>query len=175
MKRIILLLFWAAVVALIVWGLIEGNKSEPLSKELQERLVSSSSFEALALNHIPTPDSKKSATNVDYAMDYAVLGAVKIDDRMKRQEMVNMVAGDIAGANHPASACMLEPRHGIRCRDGTNTVLVLICYHCGDVEVEQNGKTEYYLIKTGGSLRSPDSMKVFDNIFKEAGVKTDSN
>ena len=154
---------------------MDGNKSSPLPNGLQERLVGSSSFEALSLIPVPISESDKEATNADVVLGYHVLGTVKIDDRKMRQELVGAVGKDIAEANHPPSSCMLQPRHGIRCGDGSNAVIMLICYHCGDVLLEQNGKPESYLIKISGNLQSPGSMKLFEKIFKEAGVKTDSN
>lgn len=175
MKRKILFLLLISIVALIVWGLINGNKSLPLSSEVRERLLTDSSFEVLAINPVAVPDSELIATNADVVLRYLVLGRVKIDNQKTRQELVNAVGKDIAKANHPPTACILEPRHGIRVGDGTNTMVMLICYRCGDVVLEQNGKTKDYLIKMGSSLRSPNSLKLFERILKQAGIKTDSN
>jgi hypothetical protein len=175
MKKKVFLLFLILGAVLIIGGLINRYKSSPLSNELQERLIKSSSFEALALNPVPVPDSDKLTTNVDMALRYPVLGYVKIDNQKTKQELVIAVSKDIAKANHAPTACILEPRHGIRCGEGANAVIMLICYRCGDVVLEQNGKTEDYLIKMGGGFRSPDSMKLFEKIFKEAGIETGSN
>jgi hypothetical protein len=87
---------------------------------------------------------------------------------------VNAISQDMANANHPPSACILEPRHGIRCIDGSNSVLMAICYRCGDVVLERNGKEEYFLIKMDWGLLSPASQRLFDKMFKETGIKTDS-
>jgi hypothetical protein len=170
------LLFLALIVVLIavVWGLRIGNKStsKPLPNDLQEQLVHSASFEALSLS--PIPDSDNSGTNTDTLLRYPILGHVKIDDQNLRRELVNAISQDMANANHPPSACILEPRHGIRCIDGSNSVLMAICYRCGDVVLERNGKEEYFLIKMDWGLLSPASQRLFDKMFKETGIKTDS-
>ncbi|MBW8865090.1 MAG: hypothetical protein JF609_09265 [Verrucomicrobia bacterium] len=174
MRAKIFLVFLIFGVALIAWQLSSGNKSSPLPDGLQERFVGSSSFEALSLNPVLISESGEEATNADVVLGYRVLGTVKIDDRNMRRELVSAVGKDIADANHPPSSCILQPRHGIRCGDGSNAVVMLICYHCGEVLLDENGKSESYLIKTAGNLQSPASMKLFEKIFKEAGIKTDA-
>ena len=151
MKRKIFFLVLIVVLAVIVWGLINGNKSTPLSNDLQEQLVRSASFEALALNPVPIPDSDKLTTNSDTILRYPVLGHVKIDDQKLRRELVSAICKDVAEANHSPTACILEPRHGIRCVDGSNSVLIAICYRCGDVVLVKNGKNKDYLIKMDGA------------------------
>jgi hypothetical protein len=175
MKRILLFIS-ILVVVVLVWGLANGSKSPPLPDGLQNQLVLSSSFEALSLNPttISVSDPEKSKTNMDTLIGYPILGSVKITDDKLRKELINSVCKDIAEPNHRQYACMLEPRHGIRCIEGTNSILMAICYTCGDVLVERNGKDEYYLIKMNKTLLSPSSKQLFDKIFKSAGVKTDT-
>ena len=175
MKRKILFIVLLVVLVVIFLGLINGNKSTPLPSELAERLAHSANFEALALNPIPIRYTDKLVTNLDTILGYKVLGLAKIDDQKLKQELVNAISKDVAEANHARFKCMLEPRHGIRCVDGSNSVLMAICYHCGDVVVEQNKKEKYYLIKMGESLPSPASMELLEKIFTEAGIKTNRN
>ena len=173
MKRKLLFSVLIVVLVVIVWGLVVGNTSRPLANDLQAQLVHSASFEALALNPIPISDSDRSGDKTNTLLGYPILGLVKIDDQNLRQELVSVISKDIAKANHPPTACILEPRHGIRCVDGSNSVLIAICYRCGDVVLEQNGKDENYLIKMDGALLSPSSKKLFEKLFREAGVKTE--
>src|SRR5207244_5629814 len=135
------------VLVVIVWNLISRNRSKPLANDLEEQLIHSASFEALALNPVPISDLNKLGTNTDTLLRYPILGHVKIDDQNPRQELVSAISKDIANANHLPTACILEPRHGIRCIDGSNSVLIVICYHCGDVVLERNGKNEGYSVK----------------------------
>ena len=175
MKRKLFFLVLTAVVAVIVWSLFGRNRSEPLPNDLQEQLIRSASFEALSLDPVPVFDSDKIKTNSDKIFRYPVLGRVKIDDQNLRRELVVAISKDVAEANHPQFKCMLEPRHGVRCVDGSNTVLIAICYHCGDVVLARNGKNEDYLIKMNGVLLSPASKELFEKIFKEAGIKASPN
>lgn len=162
-------------VGVIIWGLIVGSRGYAPSKVLQERLISSAAFEVLALNPVIIPDSQPLPTNSDCVLRYPVVGRVSLSDLEKKRELVDLVSSDMAHANHPPYACMLEPRHGIRCGVGSNSMVMLICYHCGDVVLEHDGKSDAYLIKMDGGLRIPASKRMFEKIFKEAGIKTDSN
>ena len=171
MKRKLLFIVVILVSIVMVTYLVVGRKSQPLPKDLQEQLIHSASFEALSLNPEPILNSDKLSTNSDTLLRYPILGHVRIDDQNLRQELVNAVSKDIANANHLPTQCVLEPRHGIRCIDGSNSMLVAICYHCGDVVLSRNGKDEGYLIKMDKSL--PDSKKLFQKIFQTAGFKSD--
>ncbi len=84
-----------------------------------------------------------------------------------------LASKDISNAKHLQTACILEPRHGIRCIDGSNSVLIAICYRCGDVVLERNGKDDDYSIKMDGTLFSPASKRLFEKVFREAGIRTD--
>src|SRR5450432_953384 len=160
------------VLAVFIWDLVVG-KSKPLTNVLQEQLIHSASFEVLALNPVPVDKTDSLGTNIETLLSYPILGSVKIDDQNLRREIVGAVSEDIANAKHLPTACVLDPRHGIRCIDGSNSVLMAICYRCGDVVLERNGSDEGYLIKMGGALRSPASKQLFDKLFREAGVKTE--
>jgi hypothetical protein len=177
MKVKLFILILTLVLMVIVWNLAVGSTSKSLSKDLQEQLVHSASFEVLALNPVPISDSDKFgtkfSTNTDTLLHYPILGHAKIDDQNLRRELVSMISKDIAKPNHLPRDCILEPRHGIRCIDGSNSVQIAICYHCGDVLLERNGKDEDYLIKMDGVLLSPASKKLFEKVFREAGIKTD--
>jgi len=172
-KKAKLLVFVLIVVLVtIVWGLVIGNKSVPLPKDLQEQLIHSANLEVLSLNPVPLVNSDKSDSIANTLLRYPILGHVKINNQNLRLALVNAVSKDIANANHPPTACILAPHHGIHCIDGSNSVLIAICYRCGDVLLERNGKDENYLIKMD-SLFPPDSKQLFEKIFKEAGIKTD--
>jgi hypothetical protein len=170
-KLLFLVLIVASVV--IVWNFI-GNNSKPLASDLQKQLVHSANFEVLALNPVQIPISDRFDTNTNTLLGYPILGHMKITDESLRRELVSTISKDIAKPNHIPRACILEPREGIRCIDGSNSVQIAICYHCGDVWLERNGKDENYLIKMDGWLLSPASKQLFEKIFKEAGIKTDA-
>jgi hypothetical protein len=173
MKRkwiiLIVVVFLAALVLLS--GTFFG--STPLPADLREKLVCAASFEALALNHIPLSELGLTNADTNMLMGYAILGSVSITNQDLRQELVDAVSYDIRRAYHPPSSCMLEPRHGIRCTNGTNSILMAICYECGDVVVQENGMESGYLIKE--NRRSPASRLVFERLFHEANVKEDAN
>jgi hypothetical protein len=113
-------------------------------------------------------------TNIAKLLRYPILGRTNIDDPNLRRQLVDVVSKDIATANHAPTACVLEPHHGIRCVDGSNFIQIAICYRCGDVMVERNGTKEEFLIKKDDILLSPASKQLFDKIFREAGIKTDT-
>jgi hypothetical protein len=169
------LFFLCVGAALVVLVLLPtfAERSNPLPPDLQEQMLRSSSFEVLALNHDPQWALGATNAGTNMLLNYVILGSVMITNRDLRHELVDDVSDDILKANHGHSTCILEPRHGIRCIDGTNSILMAICYHCGDVVVRRNGKDDGYLIKEDG--QSPISKEIFKKIFQEAGVKEDAN
>ncbi len=131
----------------------------------------------LALNHLSVRHALAIyghvETNSGTLLDYPILGSVQITNQDLIHELVMAVSYDIGHAFHPATLCGLEPRHGIRCTDGTNSILIAICYQCGEVVVQDNGTKSDYLIKD--NWQSPASRQAFEKIFKQYGIKEDAN
>jgi hypothetical protein len=82
------------------------------------------------------------------------------------------IGHDIASSHHVPFMCIFASHHGIQCTSGTNTFLMAICYTCGDVEIKQNDFESEYLIQRNGFLLDPSSKRLFEQIFREAGIKT---
>jgi hypothetical protein len=68
---------------------------------------------------------------------YAILGRTMITDAAEGKRLVGELYDMVKMVNPdgPANGCRFEPRHAVRVTRGGRAVDVVVCFHCGDIEV----------------------------------------
>ena len=70
-------------------------------------------------------------------------------------------------AAHGEALCF-NPRHAIRAKKGNDTVELLICFECGQIQIRSPWATNYLEI-------TPDPAPTFNKVLKQAGVPLPKN
>jgi hypothetical protein len=114
------------------------------------------SFELLSL------DPERGRDNADFHR-FKVLGRTMVSDALTRKRLYNALQSG-ARWNLPFPAMCFNPRHGLRVTTGGNTVDLVICFECSQVQVWQ-GNSHVTTFIVG---QSPEP--VFDQALRDAGV-----
>jgi hypothetical protein len=92
------------------------------------------------------------------------LGREPIPEPGPRHELVAALQKAISESDGSVAACF-EPRHGIHATSGVNSVDLVICFHCRQIEVYLGSTQTAYVPTTDAAER------VFDRFLEEAGVR----
>ncbi len=142
----------------------QGNR---LSNHAIRILNSAEHFELLSLE--PHANAKTPTTAFERFQNYRVLGKLEFKDSANRSELVNALAKSIEKmkGDEPALACF-NPRHGIHATLGTETVDLVICFECEQVEIH-HGSIHRYVRTTSGAA------SIFNAPLKAANIPLDED
>lgn len=98
---------------------------------------------------------------------FTVLGTLSIIDAKTQGELNDALRQSMKDWPHMVSGCIFQPRHALRVTKGSDTVVILICFHCGDVQASFNGKSQGYLYVN--SVTPP----IFNDLLKAAKIPQD--
>jgi len=95
--------------------------------------------------------------------DVEVLGKTVVTGNRKAALLSALYHG-IAYNDHNNAACF-NPRHAIHCVQGKQTIDVVICFQCENVDTYVNGQ-----LASHDAIISKDSKGIFNQVLKEAGI-----
>jgi hypothetical protein len=96
---------------------------------------------------------------------YAVLGHAEIHDKKQRNALLTAFYDAVANSNGDVGTCFL-PRHAIRAVSGNESVDLVICFQCIQVEIYRPGQSEKKVVPITDSPKS-----VFDHAVERAGLR----
>ena len=140
--------------------------------------VLSDADEFILLSLDPTPDFEHKSKNT--FKRYPVIGQTKIKASSTRTQLTEELdsairAGDgltfsngVVFLSGPFASCF-NPRHGIRARKSGETVELLICFECGQVQIDSSKEAERVLKLTKKPSRT------FNAVLTSAGVALPKN
>jgi hypothetical protein len=134
-----------------------------LPQNVQTMLENADTFTLFSLN--PDPDIRHQAKE-DF-QDYEILGQLNIPSRATRTKLIDALNEGIAASDQTANMCF-NPRHGIRAKKGNETVELLICFECRQIEI-----TSPWVTNT--LLTTPDPWPTFNKVLKTAGIPLPKN
>jgi hypothetical protein len=154
--------------AVVVGGPLKLNQITPQNRipDVIERLFDKAAlFELYSLD----PERKIGADGKILEVkngfhDWQVLGKTEVKAGAERARLVAALR-ESAEDNFGMAAACFNPRHGLRLKSGGQSVDLVICFECLQVQVFVNGK------EGGGFLITGDSQKHFDAVLKAAGVR----
>ena len=139
---------------------------DQLPAELQDALKNADNFTLYSIK--PEPDFQHTSTNT--FEDHVILGQVNIRSKDTRTKLIGALKNGIDEQNKrvPPGVIWLpdcfNPRHGIRATKGNETVELLICFECEQIQVRSSQGKSCSFITT----RTP--APIFNRILKEAHV-----
>ena len=137
-----------------------------LPAEWQAALKNADAFTLFSIQ--PEPDYKHTSTNT--FQDHVILGQVDVKSKDTRTKLIAALKDGIDEQNKrvPPGEIWLpdcfNPRHGIRATKGNETVELLICFECEQIQGSSNQGKSWSFITT----RTPAA--VFNRVLKEAHI-----
>jgi len=120
-------------IAAIIWASLPTRSGKMLHAETR-RILEAGDFELLSLYPYAIQDSERASLGDQEEFHYfRVLGKTKITDRAERQQLLAALYESIEDASSFYSC--FNPRHGIRATLGGETVDLVICFECLQMEV----------------------------------------
>jgi hypothetical protein len=152
-----------AVLSISVWWLVESGafRGRPRSQNLlaaesKNVLENAEVLELLSLDPVPLKEHPEEGFH-----GYAILGAVKLNDSVKRKALLRALYAGITNSDGSVAACF-NPRHGLRAKLGSEVVELVICFECHQIETHAtNGRSV---------LTDASAQPVFDKALTDAGV-----
>ena len=150
-------------------------QSASLPAELENLLTNADTFTLFSIN----PDNYFYHKSTNTFQGYVILGQLDVKSVETRTKLIadlddgiRQVAKSEAGGLYISTGCF-NPRHGIRAKKGDNSVELLICFECGQIEIHSNdGKSWHFSIPAGVGPKPAD---VFNNVLKDADVPLPAN
>ena len=134
--------------------------ARPVLPEAASRILDTPDvLEVLSLDPRHTSRPSKGAFH-----GWEVLGRESLREQGRRQELVAALEKAIRESDGAVALCF-EPRHGIHATSGANSVDLVICFHCLQVEVYL-GSSQASSVPTTESAE-----RVLDRLLKDAGVR----
>jgi hypothetical protein len=126
---------------------VAANRQLPT--ELENFLTNADDFTLFSLN--PDPDFEHKSTNT--FQNHVILGQIKIVKMTTRITLITALNDGISAENEnvpPGVGVLLpdcfNPRHGIRVKNGDETVELLICFECAQIQVHSSkGKSWFFM------------------------------
>lgn len=149
----------AILIALIGLGL-PGCKRTALPGEMSQALREGTEFELISLD----PMDNKDSTAPDRLNTFLILGRTTMVDKETRDALVR----SIEHSTLPRTvflACIFEPRHVVRVKHKGESFDFLICFACGELNVNKGGK------RAGEFLFDRKDKNLFNKVFADAGLK----
>ena len=137
-----------------------------LPAELQDALKNADNFTLYSIK--PEPDFQHTSTNT--FEDHVILGQVDVKSKDTRTKLIAALKDGIDEQNKrvPPGVIWLpdcfNPRHGIRATKGNETVELLICFECEQIQGSSNQGKSWSFITT----RTP--APIFNGVLKKAHV-----
>jgi hypothetical protein len=153
--------------ALLVWFLVsEPSPPGKMPLAAWKALRGAEQLELLSLD--PThdmygPGPRKEAPNGRFH-DYRILGRTAIADDGARKALVDALTLGVKENEGMAAGCF-DPRHGLRLTHKGQTVDLVICFHCYQVETFIDDE------EMKGFLVSRSPQPIFDQVLRAAGVE----
>lgn len=94
---------------------------------------------------------------------FPVLGKVELIDAATRSRVLQSLLASVDD-NFEGEALCFEPRHALRLGRGTDEVDLLICYHCGYMNITSGNKSERVCL-------SSSSKATLNRVLRAAGIK----
>ena len=168
-----------AVIILVLSGLwapqvlfsSETNTISPpkvyLPMELQNFLKNADTFTLFSIE--PIPDYEHKSTNT--FLGYAIVGQLDIHSPSTKEKLIAALDDGIRdeyksvppGVEVAPPNCF-NPRHGIRAKKGDETIELLICFECSQIQVSSNKGKSWFFMTT----KNPAG--VFNSVLRKAGV-----
>ncbi len=163
--RIITVVLIAAVLFIVKW---QHRLLTPTTEQLQNAfpgetrqvLEQSDHFTLLSLE--PTKAAITKEQEVTSFHGYRVIGRMEVNNSSEKQKLLRAVDDGIARSSPSLPACF-SPRHGIHAVAGSQSVDLVICFHCEQFEIYW-GKSN----KLSGISNAPQG--TFDHILSSGGI-----
>jgi hypothetical protein len=162
-KFTLALITGAAPILVVAVGLIVNWRMHAgLPDEIESILEEAETFELLSIDPELVALKEKPA-DAEAFHGYHVLGSTKITDKKTQHNLIAAVDRSMAKSLGSGFKCFF-PRHGIRAIHNGQTVDLLLCFQCGNMEIHLNDNrlpTEY--IARG-------EQSVFDDVLTQANI-----
>ncbi len=151
-----------ALTTLAVGCLLPGSNKTP--RPVAVVLDDPDSFILYSLEPDPLGGTGEGKPAADSFHGHTILGQTEVKDMLTRRKLGTAFKRGVADHDGSVAACFI-PHHGIRARKGDQTVDLVICFKCAQVQVHINGQpAESILIST-----SPRD--TFNDVLRRSRVK----
>jgi hypothetical protein len=152
------------IVGIAALGCAGSNDTKLLPPRVLAILDKADQFDLLSLEPYPSPDQDRGVVgDSDHFHEWLILGRTSVTDPQKRRDVIKALLQGISEAQEIMVPSCFAPRHAIHASRGGDTVDLLICFQCAQIEIIPSEPGPF--LKTRHSLEP-----VIDKILRDANV-----